>query len=104
MPDEMNDVEKVTLQLVAERIKGLSSLTDQGFKDIQRQLDDVRGLPAVVSRMTSEYTALEKRVSFIEGDRGKGAEFRRGSLPIILLTCVLALSSLVAVIQSLIGH
>lgn len=100
----MDDVEQVTLQLVAERVKGLSKLTEQGFVDIQRQLDDVRGLPAVVERISSDHSALEKRVTAMEKDRGRGVEFRRGSLPIILLTCVLALTSLIAVIQALIGH
>lgn len=97
----MSDVDRVTLELVAERIKGLSALTDQGFKDMQRQLDEVRGLPTIVGKMSSDFAGLERRVTAIEDDRGRGAEFRRGNLPIILLTLALAITSLVSVLSQL---
>lgn len=96
-----DDVDNVTLQLVAERIRGLSRLTEQGFTDLQRQLDDVRGLPSIVSQLNSNYGALERRVTAIEDDRSRGAEFRRGSLPIILLTLALAITSLGALITQI---
>lgn len=111
----MDDVDQVTLQLVAERIKSLSRLTEQGFDDMQRQLDDVRGLPKEVAalkerqeaherRVRDSQAAQDKRIDAMANADGRGSEWRRGSLPIILLTCVLALTSLVAVIQGLVGH
>ena len=96
-----SDPDQITLQLVAERIKGLSKLTERGFIDIQRQLDDVRGLPTIVSQLQANVTALISRVDAIEEDRTKGAEFRRGNLPIILLTLALALSSIISLVAQL---
>ena len=94
----MDDADQVTLQLVAERIRGLSRLTEQGFVDIQRQLDRVSELPAVVSELRTSHVSLEQRVAAIESDRSRGAEFRRGSLPLIFLTLVLALTSIIAIL------
>lgn len=96
--------DEVTLQLIAERMRGLRDLTDQGFKDMQRQLDAVSELPARVTALEVSQEALEERVGRVEESGTRGVEWRRGSLPMILLTLAIVVLSLVAILQQFLHH
>lgn len=96
----MDPVEQVTLELVAERIKGLDRLTSKGFEELQRQLDDVRALPKEVATLRSDLTAAVQRINDLESDDARGLEWRRGQVPMFVLTGLLLIATVVlAVIQ-----
>lgn len=98
----MTERDDITLQLVAERLKGLRDITERGFVDIQRQLDDVKDLPVAFSRLQADHDALNKRLSAVEDSMRAGGEWKRGSLPVIVLTLGLLLTSIITVVHYLV--
>lgn len=51
--------DRATVALVSEQVKGVERLVELGFKDIQRQLDQVSGLPERVTRLEVHVSALQ---------------------------------------------
>jgi hypothetical protein len=95
------DDDDLTLAVIAERLRSIRMLSETGFENIQRQLDGVRDLPVRVEHLAGRMSAVEARLEDIEGTGMRGIEFRRGTLPIILLTLALVMTSLGAVVTQL---
>lgn len=103
---------RATVALVSEQVRSLSELTRAEFKSVQRQLDGVAGLPAIVVRLQADLAALDKRevetdnvmdrrVTALEAGRANDSNYRRIHLPTIILSCVIALGTIVTVITQL---
>lgn len=100
---------EVTPDVLMARLEGLSTLVSDGFKNIQRQLDAVGDLPVKVEGLERDYRsfrdyyaarhqALVDRVENLEEkDRHadeRGQEWRKSSLPMIILTIVMAVTAI----------
>lgn len=92
--------ERATVALVSEQVKGLRDLTEVGFRDMQRQLDAVAGLPVLVAKLSSDVVALDGRVEALEGNTERRTEWMRGQLPMLLVVGLgLAVNIVIAVAQ-----
>ena len=84
--------EQLTLLVIAERINSLREVSMLNFQSIREQLDIYRNLPVKVERLEGEMNAVKEDVAELKETSVRGVEFRRGSLPIILLTLALVLT------------
>lgn len=105
----------ITLEVLGERIGGLSVLVSQGFDNVQRQLNAVGDLPVKVEGLERDFSALKDQVDKqykdvcrdieeLKSDSRSSKEWRRGSLPMIALTVVLALVALASLLSTVIHH
>lgn len=62
MSDDQDRSERVTLALVGERVESLRELVRAEFKDTQRQLDSLSGLPIIVHGLTERMLAADARM------------------------------------------
>lgn len=93
--------DEITLQVISERLKSLRDLSETGFINIQRQLDDVRDLPIRVEKLSGRVDAVEQRIGDIEDVGTRGSEWRRASLPIILLTLALVVVGVATILAQI---
>jgi len=70
--------ERATVALVLAEIKGLRDFTDAKLTDVQRQLDNVSGLPVIVNGMLERMRRQEERTKDLEEANEKRREWRIG--------------------------
>jgi hypothetical protein len=109
--DDSTRGDRATIALVAEKVESLREITKSGFKDLQRQLDDVRGLPIIVEKLRSDFTAQEerhesdmkavnRRVDEVVTERKTTSEWRRGQLPLIVFAGISIIVSIIVLIAN----
>lgn len=90
----MNDFERedLTLAVIAERLRTIRLLSENGFENLHKELEPLRELPVKVEHLTGRIVAVEQRLDDVEDVSMRGVEWRRASLPIIFLTLALVLT------------
>lgn len=86
--------DRATVALVAERVDGLRLITEKGFADVQRQLDEVSGLPVAVAELRRDHESLVARVTNLEADDRRDGEWVRTHLPSILIAIAALLAAI----------
>jgi hypothetical protein len=89
---------ELILQLISERVDGLRILSEHGFADIRRELSRVQDLPVRVEQLAGLVEQHQQRLNIIEETGTRGIEYRRASLPIIILTLALVCSGIATVL------
>lgn len=90
----MSEIERdeLTLAVIAERLRTIRLLSENGFENIHRELVPLRDLPVKVEHLSGRLMAAEQRLEDLEDTGTRGIEWRRASLPIIFLTLALVLT------------
>jgi hypothetical protein len=87
----MDANEQVTLELIAERLRGLDRVTTQGFKGLDDKFETVKDLPVIVERLATKQEAQDKRLVVLETGEERSFEWRRGQLPTLVLTLLVVI-------------
>jgi hypothetical protein len=98
------DSNRATVATVDAKLDGLSRIIDMGLRDIQRQLDDVKGLPLDVRGLRGDFAALDKRVEDIERKQDGRGEWRRKDLPVLLIIALSLVTAIVFGTLQVVGH
>lgn len=78
MSEQAGNGERATTAIVLAEIRGLRDFTDAKFTDVQRQLDNVSGLPLIVNGLLERMRSYEDRVVDLEAANEKRREWRIG--------------------------
>ena len=63
---EENGSTRATIAAVAATLDGLQRLTEQGFTDTQRQLNELKPLPGAISNLSERTLLSEQRITAVE--------------------------------------
>ena len=82
MADDFNtgSKDRATVALISEQVRGLRDLIEAKFTDVQRQLDDLSGLPLIVNGMIERQRQHDERIEGLEKVNDKRREYRMGPL------------------------
>ena len=97
--DDKGGKDRATVALVSAQLTGVERLIDAGFKDMQRQLDSVAGLPERVTRLEEQMGAFRGSVAAEGAQRAEVRMWRRG---LVTAACLMLLGTLVNLAIS--GH
>lgn len=86
------------VETVAEKVDGHKELTKLGFENVQRQLDDVRGLPTKVAELEQTVEGVVARVDQMEKRWTGRLEFRRANLPLIVCAGIASVVSIIELV------
>lgn len=98
------DSNRATVATVEAKIDGLSRLVDMGLRDIQRQLNEVKGIPLDVRSLRGDFDALRSRVGDLEKKQDGRGEWRRKDLPVLLVTALWLVTAIVFGTLQVVGH